>query len=103
MTDSASSFRQILRSSSVIGGASAANVLLGIIRTKALALLIGPSGIGLLSLYSSVVSTASAVCSLGLGAGGARQIAQAAGDKDEAALRMVRSVLFWTTLVVSGA
>ena len=42
------SYGQILRSSATIGGASIVNLAIGIVRTKAMALLLGPAGIGLI-------------------------------------------------------
>lgn len=45
--NSSSSYGQILRSSSIIGGATGINYVIGMVRTKAVAVLLGPSGIGL--------------------------------------------------------
>src|SRR5436305_15174455 len=39
-----SSYGQILKSSAWIGGSQAANIALGIVRTKAMAILLGPAG-----------------------------------------------------------
>ena len=51
MTDKPSSYRRMLKTSSIIGGASVVNVLIGLVRTKVLAVLLGPTGVGLVSLY----------------------------------------------------
>ena len=40
------SYVQILRSTALIGGSSGLNLLVGIVRTKAIAMLLGPAGIG---------------------------------------------------------
>jgi enterobacterial common antigen flippase len=40
------SYAQILRSSALIGGASALTLAIGIVRTKALAMLLGPAASG---------------------------------------------------------
>lgn len=93
-----SSYRQILRSSSIIGGASVINILVGLLRTKVVAVLLGPAGIGLIGLYQSLVATASAVSSLGVGTVGTRQIAEAAGRDDAQAVNTARRALFWGTL-----
>ena len=39
----------------VIGSAQAVNILISIVRMKALAVLLGPGGIGLLSIYNSLL------------------------------------------------
>ena len=54
MTEQLASYRRILKSSSIIGGSSVINILIGLLRTKVLAILIGPSGVGLVSLYTSL-------------------------------------------------
>jgi PST family polysaccharide transporter len=52
---STSSYGQILKSSSIVGGAQAINYVVGLLRTKAVALLLGPSGVGLVGLYVSAI------------------------------------------------
>jgi len=51
MSESSASYRRILKSSSIIGGASFLNIVVGLVRTKILAVLLGPAGVGLVSLY----------------------------------------------------
>lgn len=73
---------QMLRSSALIGGSSVIVLAVGMVRTKAWALLLGPGGIGLIGLYSAVLELASSVAGMGLKSSGIRQIAEAAG-RDE--------------------
>jgi antigen flippase len=95
-------YGQILKSSAVIGGSSLLNVGLGIVRTKAMALMLGPAGVGLLGLYSQVSELFRTVAGLGINSSGVRQIAEAVGSGDTQ--RIARTV---TTLrrvaVCSGA
>lgn len=95
MTDRGS-YRHILRVSSIIGSASIVNVLMGLLRMKAAALLLGPSGVGLIGLLNSLMATGSSVFGLGLTNAGTRRVAAAAteGEKELAA---ARSALFWGT------
>lgn len=95
------SYRQILRSSSIIGGASVINILVGLLRIKAAAVLLGPTGIGLIGLLTSLAGTAAAIAGLGFSNVGTRQIAEAAGRKDGAAMAAARRALFWGTLVLA--
>ena len=39
------SYRQIVKSSAIIGSSSAINMLFGVLRTKCIAILLGPSGV----------------------------------------------------------
>jgi PST family polysaccharide transporter len=67
--------RQIIRSTSIIGGASVAQILIGIFRMKAAALLIGATGVGLIGLYYNFVLTAATIAGLGIGSAATRHIA----------------------------
>lgn len=97
----ASSYRQILRSSSIIGGASAVNVLVGLVRIKVVAVLLGPAGVGLVGLLQSLMTTASTIAALGFGTVGTRQVAEAAGRGDEPGIASARRALFWGTLLLA--
>lgn len=103
MTEQVASYRRILKTSSIIGGASVINILIGLVRTKIVAVLLGPTGIGLVSLYTSLMSTASAVATMGVGTIGTRQIAEALGKEDERALAVVRRAMFWGALLLASA
>lgn len=96
-----SSHQQILRSTSIIGGAAVFNVFFGLVRTKIAALLLGPVGVGFIGLLQNLMSTASTVAALGFGNAGTRQIAEAAALDDSAAVAAARRALFWGTLGLS--
>jgi enterobacterial common antigen flippase len=89
--DSRKSYKRILKSTFIMGGSSVINSLLGIVRTKILALLLGPSGIGLTGIYGSITSAMSSLCGMGIGESGVRQIAAASGTDNEE--RISRTVL----------
>ena len=56
----------------VIGSAQAVNILIFILRMKVLALLLGPAGIGLLSIYNNLLAMVSTAAGLGMGSSGGR-------------------------------
>jgi antigen flippase len=76
------SYGQILKSSSIIGGAQALNLLIGMIRTKLVAILLGPGGVGLVGLYQSATSLVGTFAGLGITSSAVRQVAEAAGSAD---------------------
>lgn len=86
-----SSHRQIFKSSALIGGAQVINMGIGIVRTKALALMLGPAGMGLAGLYMTATGLIGSVAGLGLNASGVRQIAEAAGTNDQT--RIARTII----------
>ena len=97
----ASGHRQILRSSSIIGGSSLLNILFSLVRTKALAVLLGPSGVGLVALLVTLMTTVSSVAAMGLGTIATRQVAAAAARDDAIELHIVRRAVFWATLFLA--
>jgi len=84
MTDSSKkSYGQILKSSALIGGSSAINMVFSVIRTKAMALLLGTSGFGVLGTYTSIADLTRCIAGLGITGSGVRQIAESVGSGDE--------------------
>src|SRR5579871_2044478 len=95
------SYRQILRSTSIIGGASVVNILIGLVRSKAVAVLLGPAGVGLIGLLQNLMQTASSVASLGMSSVGTRQISEAAATGDMAAVAVARRALLLGTILLA--
>ena len=87
------SYGQILKSSAVIGGASVLKIGVGIIRSKAMAVLLGPEGFGLMGLFSSVADLAQSIAGMGINSSGVRQIAAAAGSGEDAEVARTAIVL----------
>ena len=98
---SKSSYRAILRSSSIIGGAQVVTILASLAKMKVAAVLLGPVGVGLAGLYVNLIQTGAAVASLGVGTVGVRQIAAKNTGEDDVALGRVRRALFWGTTALA--
>jgi enterobacterial common antigen flippase len=92
-------FRGILKSSALIGAASLINVGLGAVRTKAMAVLLGPAGFGLMGAFGMVVDLARNISQLGLTGSGVRQIAEAASSGDDRRLAVTTLVLRRVTVL----
>ncbi|HZY73319.1 MAG TPA: O-antigen translocase, partial [Edaphobacter sp.] len=75
-------YGQILKSSALVGGSSVLNILIGMVRTKVMALLLGPAGFGLLSVYGSIVTLTQTFAGMGVNSSGVRQIAEASGSNE---------------------
>ena len=99
------SYGQILRSSALIGGTSTLNIAIGIVRTKAMALLLGPAGVGLMGLYGSILDLALSIASVGINSAGVRQIAEASSTGDRKRIARTVAVLRRTAVLlgISGA
>ena len=81
----------------IIGTSQVVNILISIVRIKVLALLLGPSGVGLLSVYNSLLEMVEKTAGLGMQSSGLREIATSRDD--EARLSKVRHVLFAAYLI----
>jgi enterobacterial common antigen flippase len=95
-------YGQILKSSAMIGGASMVNIAIGIVRTKAMALLLGPAGVGLMGVFQSTVDLALSVAAMGINSSGVRQIAEAAGSGNHERIAQTSAVLRRTAWVLSA-
>ena len=81
-----------------MGGASIINILIGLVRTKVAAVLLGPSGVGLIGLFQQLMATAATVSGLGFNSVGTRQIAEANATDELYAVALARRALMWGTL-----
>jgi antigen flippase len=96
------SYTQILQSSAVIGGSSAINILLGVLRTKAIAWILGPSGFGLMGLYGSVADFTQNVACLGINSSGVRQIAEATSSANKDRIALTVAVLRRISIILGA-
>lgn len=82
----------LIRSMLAIGSAQAIVIAISLAKMKALALLVGPVGIGFLTILMAVRDTGVTLSSLGLGSSAVREIAASRGDQQT--LDRVRRILF---------
>lgn len=98
-----SSYSQTLKSSSIVGGAQAVSLILGMVRTKLVALLLGPNGVGLIGLYDSVIGLTGTLTGLGIASSAVRQVAEAHGSGNAErvghTVRVLRRVCWFTGML----
>ncbi len=100
-THQKATYGQILKSTGLIGGASVLSIGIRIVQTKAMAVMLGPAGFGLMGLFSAIVDLVLAVASLGIGSSGVRQIAESVASENH--VRIARTVItLRRTAVVLG-
>jgi PST family polysaccharide transporter len=92
------SYGQILKSSALVGGASATNIVIGIVRTKAMAILLGPAGFGLFGVYGSIANLTQSIASMGINSSGVRQIAEATASNNAERIALTTTVLRRTSI-----
>jgi O-antigen/teichoic acid export membrane protein len=79
---SENSFSHVLKYTSIFGGVQGLSILIGIVRNKLAALLIGPVGFGLVSLFNSTVKLVSDSSNLGLSFSAVRHISELFSEGD---------------------
>ena len=88
-----SSYGKVLRSSAIMGGALGINYLLGLVRVKVIAVLLGPGGVGILSLYTAAINGIGTVSGLGISSSSVRAIAEASAKGDAVAIARATKTL----------
>ena len=101
MTDS--SYRKSIRASSLIGGSQLIVIVSRLVKMKVTAVVLGPSGVGLLGLYSNLIDAAVAIGTLGFNSAGVREIAAAKASGDEFATGRKRRALLGAGLILATA
>lgn len=96
--DRTRSYQAILRSTAIIGGSSLINIAVGLVRAKAIATLLGPTGVGLMAALSSIADLTRSVAEVGINSSGVRQIASAVHD--EQSLARTVAALRWLALAL---
>ena len=96
-----SSYRQIFKSTALVGGAQVITMLVGLVRGKALAVWLGAEGVGLVGLLSTGVGLIGVVTGLGIGASGVRQIAESSSSGDQEKLARTARTLRLVALITS--
>jgi O-antigen/teichoic acid export membrane protein len=77
MTENKSSYRQILKATSLFGGVQVFSVLVSIAKSKFAAIFIGPSGLGILGLLNSTLDLIIGFAKLGLDVSAVKEISEA--------------------------
>lgn len=97
------SYSHILKYTSIFGGVQGLSILVGILRNKLVAVILGPEGMGLISLFNSTIKLLSDSTNLGISMTAVREISEAFESGDEKRLShyilMVRVWSLATALV----
>ena len=95
--------RSILRATFILGSSSVMQMVLTIIRTKVLAVLLGPAGVGLAGLLTNLMSTAAILFDLGTGTSATRSVAEAHSKNDKEAVGRIRTVVTLLSIILGAA
>lgn len=99
-TDNKKSYKGIFKATSLFGGVQLYQILIEIIKSKFIALLLGPAGVGIQGLYTSGIQMIQQITSFGLSSSAVRNVAESYGGGDtEDISRIVTALrkLVWIT------
>ena len=65
-TESKDSYGHVLKYTGIFGGVQGLNILMGLVRNKLVAVMLGPSGMGLMALFNSTITFISQATNLGI-------------------------------------
>ena len=93
------SYSHILKYTGIFGGVQGLNILVSLVRNKLVALILGPSGMGLASLFSTTVSFISQATNFGISFSAVKHVSEFfdAGDEERIA-HFVKVVRSWSLL-----
>lgn len=100
MTEQTNKQSDVLKATVLLGGSSLITILIGMARTKISAVLLGPTGVGLIGVFSGLAMVVGNACGLGLHQSGIRHIAEASSKEDSKGLLQAISALslfIWIT------
>lgn len=93
MNNNQSSYRQIIKATSIFGGVQIFQIITQIIRSKAIAILLGPAGMGIAGLLNSSITLVTGLTNFGLGSSAVKDIATAQGTGDALRISIISVVL----------
>ena len=98
-TNHSDSYSHVLKYTGLFGGVQGINILVGIVRNKLVATILGPAGMGLISLFNSTINLLSNATNLGISMSAVKNISEAWDRGDKTALnRIVSMVRAWSLL-----
>ncbi len=93
------SYSHILKSTGLFGGVQVLSILVGIVRNKLVALILGPQGMGLVSLFNSTTLLVSNTTNFGIPMSAVKNISEEYDNGNEAQMHHAISVVrYWSIL-----
>lgn len=93
MNDSQSSYRKVIKATSVFGGVQVIIIIISIIRSKFIAILLGSSGLGILGLLTTSINLIGNLTNFGLATSAVRNVSSANSQADHNRVAIVITVL----------
>ncbi len=105
MTEERSAYRQIMKATSIFGGVQFFQIIIGIIRSKFIAVLLGPAGMGISGMLQATLGMISAITNFGLSSSAIKNISAAQAENNEEKIGKVVAIfrrLIWVTGILGA-
>tara|TARA_R110002072_G_scaffold182067_8_gene338292 strand:+ start:5505 stop:6989 length:1485 start_codon:yes stop_codon:yes gene_type:complete len=105
MNEDRSAYRQVFKATSLFGGVQVFQILIAVIRSKVIAVLLGPYGMGISGLLFTTLNFISELTGAGLDRSAVKDVSAAFGKKDEQKIVKVLGVLIrlvWFTGILGA-
>lgn len=98
-----STYRSIFKATSLFGGVQIYQILIGILRSKFIAMILGPAGMGISGLYTSATAFIQNLSSMGLQSSAVRDVSEANASSDQhrinTTITTLRKLVWFTGLL----
>ena len=96
---STDSYSHVLKYTGIFGGVQGLNIVVSLVRNKLIAILLGPNGMGLVSLFNSTVNFISQSTNFGISFSAVKHVSELYDRSDEAGIqRFIQVVRTWSLL-----
>ena len=105
MSEQQTSYRQIMKATSLFGGVQVFQIIISVIRSKFVAVLLGPAGMGVVGLLTSTTGFVSALTNFGLGTSAVKNISESNATQNEQRIATVITVMrrmVWITGLIGA-
>jgi O-antigen/teichoic acid export membrane protein len=93
VSEQQSSYRQILKATSLFGGVQVINILIGLIRVKFVAVILGAAGVGIMGLLNAPLQLIISITGLGIAFSAVRDVSEANRTGDQKKISIVIKTL----------
>lgn len=93
MDETQSSYRKVMKATSVFGGVQVILIIISIIRSKFVAILLGSAGLGILGLLTTSINLIGSFTNFGLATSAVRDVSSANSEEDQNRVAIVIAVL----------
>ena len=93
MSSTKSQYKQIVKATSLFGGVQVFTIIVLIVKSKFVALYIGPLGVGIVGLYTTTIALVTSVTNFGLKTSSVKNISEAYATGDAIKVATIIGVL----------